>query len=515
MALLTTFSRLTSTLSLAASLAACGNSNPVHPSEEEDPTLAALPEWPAAEQPADSIVTETKLITGADDKLSQVCTNTEHSVRQNYDEILAVGAAYSDVLPGAVLQGRSVRDGTMTAVPLARSPIQISIDLALKNPTRTVDNPTVANIQAAIAELQREADAVLVNLPAQLSFESSEVQSFEEATLAVGVHASYRGPMVGAGIDASLKASQSEQRHSVIAKLIQPMYTISLSDDRLPTARSFFADELTAEDFAEQKRLGSLGNDNLPAYVKSVTYGRLVIFSMTTVDATSSSELAAAVQASYTGFTGSADVQAKQREILRTSSLRVLAIGGPDSTANQAIQEADYSKFFGPAKATTARPLVYRIHSLSGARQNAIISDATQYKTADCGTPTGFDSCKIRLSSAHPFVLCSDKLDYLAAEAKCGKLGLGLLRLDNEPTYQWLQGEARLLNMPNYWTRAYRTLTSGWSWSRDHQDPLTFTAWNPGEPNDEYGKEDCVHIQPAAGWNDVPCDSAQAYVCSE
>lgn len=44
--------------------------------------------------------------------------------------------------------------------------------------------------------------------------------------------------------------------------------------------------------------------------------------------------------------------------------------------------------------------------------------------------------------------------------------------------------------------------------------PLDFTAWNPGEPNNDGDNEDCVHLWTNAGalWNDIPCTGSGVYI---
>ena len=479
----------------------------------EDPVLAALPAWlePPPEHHEQTTANE---VVQEGDWITHTCQTTVHDVQQNYDEILALGAAYSDLKPGLVLQGNSVRDGSMAPVPLPRSPIQISVDLAVENPTRTVENPTSANIQQAIAQLQREADGEIGNLPtvpAQVQFTMSTAQSFTEAALSVEVHASYSGFLASAGLDSSFDSYRSAEQHTVVAKLIQPMYTISISDDQLPTARSFFADHLRTEDFEEQQRLGTLGPDNLPTYVKSVTYGRIVIFTMTSTETESSDELAAAVRGSYMGFSGSTEVEARQREILSNSRVEILALGGSADVANEAIRTGNYSDFFGPASATTAVPLTYRINSLVGTRERALIGDATTYTTSDCNAT---DPCTERAYDDQTFLICNGAATYLEAAERCEALGMELLRLDDVDTDAYLQREAHLLGMTGYWIRAIETQW-GWSWSRDTYEPVTYSAWIPGEPNNDNGNEDCVHVQPRRGWNDVPCTIQQPYVCGE
>ena len=53
------------------------------------------------------------------------------------------------------------------------------------------------------------------------------------------------------------------------------------------------------------------GAGNQPCYVQSVTFGRMVVYTVTSTEATSASELRAAVQASYGAYEGSGEYNAE------------------------------------------------------------------------------------------------------------------------------------------------------------------------------------------------------------
>ena len=44
----------------------------------------------------------------------------------------------------------------------------------------------------------------------------------------------------------------------------------------------------------------------------------------------------------------------------------------------------------------------------------------------------------------------------------------------------------------------------------DHGEDVTFTQWNPSEPNNS-GNEDCTHFN--SKWNDITCSTSSPYVC--
>ncbi|XP_060545238.1 C-type lectin mannose-binding isoform-like [Pantherophis guttatus] len=53
-----------------------------------------------------------------------------------------------------------------------------------------------------------------------------------------------------------------------------------------------------------------------------------------------------------------------------------------------------------------------------------------------------------------------------------------------------------------------------WEWS--DRSSINYLSWNPGEPNNDFNKEHCVHLWSPAGykkWNDTPCESLHPFLC--
>lgn len=379
-------------------LAACGGSDdPTSPVGSGEPLapetvnnfVADLPAWEVPDATEEEpVVLEAE--EDFDGNSYVRCETTEYDRKQNFDNLIAVGANSTALKPGMLVQGRGVRDGALSVIGLKRTPIAVSIDLALEDPSRNIEFPTSDTIQDAVASLQRDADTRLGNLdvvPAQISFQAKEAYSFEQAMLDAGISVKYSAVIASGSVGASLRQSSQNKSKTVVVKLFQPMYTISFADDALAAPADFFHESVTEEDFAAQVRLGTMGPDNQPCYVQSVSYGRMLVYTATSSTAQSSSELKLALEASYGAYSGSANMTQRQRELVSNSSIEVQVFGGTQedatSTIRDIIKSGDYSGFLRPVPSTTAVPLSYRINDMKN-RQAAVIGDATKYTTQTC-----------------------------------------------------------------------------------------------------------------------------------
>lgn len=71
------------------------------------------------------------------------------------------------------------------------------------------------------------------------------------------------------------------------------------------------------------------------------------------------------------------------------------------------------------------------------------------------------------------------------------------------------------------------TLWQAWAWiglrdlpqpdtfEWDTEEPLSYTNWVPGEPNNPGGTEHCAHIWNTGEWNNSVCDQAIAQIMCE
>ena len=116
------------------------------------------------------------------------------------------------------------------------------------------------------------------------------------------------------------------------------------------------------------------------------------------------------------------------------------------------------------------------------------------------------NSCKVNPSNNHLYCLTPNGLDWLKAEQYAREKGGHLVAINDEFEQEWLVqvfGGNKL-----YWIGLSDAETEGqWQWSNG--DPLSYTNWYPGEPNNRWscGEDYAVMNWKRPGcWNDLgPC----------
>ncbi|WAS90690.1 CotH kinase family protein [Nannocystis punicea] len=108
---------------------------------------------------------------------------------------------------------------------------------------------------------------------------------------------------------------------------------------------------------------------------------------------------------------------------------------------------------------------------------------------------------------------CFVALPFAEAEADCVAQGGHLLSIPSQQVQDWAATEAFAIAGNDWWI-GLNDLDTEDDFVWTDGTPLSFTAWNEGEPNNA-GEEDCVNLPAwtAGLWNDLPCDSPRPYIC--
>lgn len=107
----------------------------------------------------------------------------------------------------------------------------------------------------------------------------------------------------------------------------------------------------------------------------------------------------------------------------------------------------------------------------------------------------------------HAYRLGDDLRTWSSARASCEAMGAHLLVIETEEEHLFLldrfEGEA--------WIGArFRAELDGFGWQPDQ--PLTFTAWDDGEPSD-LETDDCVSRDDDGNWDSDDCETELGWIC--
>lgn len=356
--------------------------------------LAAWAQPPDASEMETTLPPENRAMTVANTEQDFRCTRVQHDIVANHDEILNFDIGSQYVLPGLILQGDPFQQGELAPIPFSpgkRAPIKLYVNVAGTEEASEVANPaTTAGITSAVARLQQRAEAAAGDdFAAKVTFSHDEVQSMEQLTWSLGLDFNYDGAFTQVGFQAAFANQEREDKHTVVMKLQQDMYTVSFAFDELMRAADFFTNSLTRKDLLQLTNDGYISDENQPVFVSSVTYGRMVVFTATSTNSESASSISQALQISYDSMIGgsgsiSEEAAAEAKSTLANLEIKVLALGGNSDSVSHAIQAGEWGELFSKPNILSAVPLRYVVRSLSKNRPIARIGDTTKFTTSEC-----------------------------------------------------------------------------------------------------------------------------------
>jgi hypothetical protein len=312
------------------------------------------------------------------------CTTTPYSITKNPQEIAVHNPDAAVLWPGALIRGRShLQTGSLELLAVSRdkrAPLGISVQgggvLGIPGGVSTVvQQPVGSTIREGINQIVVNTLGADVAVGAGASsFNSVESHSSTQALLNLGLDARY----LGAAASGRLNYSRAANQHTYTAYFVQRLFTVAVDLPERPS--SFFADNVTATD------LQSLGisNDNLPLYIDSVSYGRILMFTFTSSD--SRERIAAALEFSYNSPVGGVDgfAEAELRQTLSTARIEIFALGGPNTGVQNLIRGGNLAAYFeAPLAINQVEPISFTIRNLNDNRL-ARVANTTDYEVREC-----------------------------------------------------------------------------------------------------------------------------------
>lgn len=334
--------------------------------------MASLPPFSQPEEVAQPVEVEDKAIPPAQDEenSSLECYTNYYKAAPGYDEMLALDPTTDVIFPGAVLKGETIPTGEYVPIVADRAPITLSASLTniSGSPVVEISDPKLSTVRDGIKTgiLDQEVTGATA---AKINFSISEVYNEEQLRLAIG--ANYRSAV--SKVSASFDFSRSTYQYKYVLKYFQVYYTIDMDPPKNPS-----------DLFTNAPDINSLGSTS-PVYVATVTYGRMVIY---TIESNyTKTEVDAAFRASFGSNDGSVDQE--YEKVISESDVKALVMGGSGSDAAQTVNgPSDVYEYISNggdySRDSPGAPLSYKLRYLKQGTPIARIVLASEYPIRQC-----------------------------------------------------------------------------------------------------------------------------------
>ncbi len=310
----------------------------------------------------------------------------------NPEEFVSFDAGAGLLYPSSLAQGAYVNLGVGALTPLhvpytQRQPVNL---VSTFFSAQTAPNSTSTDVYTGIGQMIQAAQAAGGITQSTVYFDMKSASSLEEAAAKFKLDTKLFGGTIGA----TFSSANTQQSNTVFVRFTQSLFTVFQDLRGFTPTQGQFNGNLTVADLENLGNTGELGYNNLPTYIRAVTYGRMLIFSVTSTS--SKSELEEAVNAVYGKTTVNAS--ASQKKTVNDSQMRVFSYGGPSEPAIATIKSGNWQDYFTLANVplATLKPLGYEVRRLDD--QLATMSRTTSYTERTC---PGVHKISVRMSDVY------------------------------------------------------------------------------------------------------------------
>ncbi|GAB1858481.1 cholesterol-dependent cytolysin streptolysin O [Flavobacteriaceae bacterium MHTCC 0001] len=332
-----------------------------------------------------TVPSETSPVKG----IYQKCEEKFYTLEANFDDVAILRPTNGIIWPGALVYGnQGMLDGMPDPITLNRAPVTLRIDLPGmgEEGTLVIDEPKNSNVQSSIDNALEwwngnAYEEGYVNA-SNSSYQANTSYASKQLSLDIGLNVEWANGAVASQLE--YESSTTKRVAAMVYK--QVFYTVTMDTPSSPA--SVFGTNVALSEVDD-----ALSSDAPPAYINSVSYGRIIMFRMETTDMRKSIDLDLVLEYATGAANGSGTVNSEYDEVLKKSSITVVTIGGNAEVASEAVTAngfASLKHIITGENAVYSRnnpgvPIAYSIRYLKD-NTFAKMGYATDYKIKDCST---------------------------------------------------------------------------------------------------------------------------------
>ncbi|MGC4047073.1 MAG: thiol-activated cytolysin family protein [Armatimonas sp.] len=280
---------------------------------------------------------------------------------------------------GGIVSEKGVRSGgravhEVPIPPAMRAPLEISISSLGTDTSTIVKQPSKGDVNEAIGDLlnkaikQRQSWGASGGLSEAYSFKYVENHNEQQTAIALGINARY----MNAHVKEDLSAGKKSGLKTITVSFIERAFTVSArpgSRDKYKTADLWVTPAFTMDVINKLVGDDDISRfDNVPCYVSSVTYGRRLIFNLTS--RFSHSEMKNALEVGFGGKKVGGDVKLSVGKVLNDGETTITVAGqggpGPDQISDLLLKGNLKAYFSAKPSPGSLVPISYAINSVVG-----------------------------------------------------------------------------------------------------------------------------------------------------
>lgn len=318
-----------------------------------------------------------------------VCTTTDYNLQTNFESIAILKPNDGIVWPGALVIGdASMKSGLPTPFTIKRGPMTLRVDLPGIQDAGNIliEDPKFTDVDAGIDKALEwwNANAYkegYVNPASQYS-EAKTSYSSKQASIELGLNASWASNDVAS----QFNYETTSTKRVAMMSFKQVFYTVTMDFPNSPS--DVFADSVTLSQVES-----AFNSSTPPAYVHSVSYGRIIMFRMESTYEESEADFQGSFEYAAGKRSATGNLEVKYKEILENSNITTIVIGGNAEVGASAVSAKNFGDLETIIKGKNAVysrdnpgvPISYTVRYLKD-NTLAKLGDSTDYKVINCET---------------------------------------------------------------------------------------------------------------------------------